>query len=325
MKNNSLNVIAKRILNSKKVAIFAHIAPDYDALGSALALKCGLEKIGIEAMYFAPEKLGFHESLIFGDENIAYELNHIDANRYDLFVSVDSPSVKRLGKYSDIFVNHRDRIVIDHHKNIDLRGNLNYICPNKSSCCEIIFSLLKTLGVKIEGKIASYLYTGLSGDTNSFKNTSTSAESFECAKELSKCGADLVDINQKIYKNTNDIEINLKKYLLNHYKIVGDCAYILVSNKVLKRLKGNKIYCEGFSTFLVNILGINYAYSVVEIENKTFSISLRSKDGYEVRSTAESLGGGGHLVASGAKITAKSVKQANAIVFNKLKEFAYKK
>ena len=45
--NSSIEEIAARIRRAKSVVILTHMRPDGDAIGSALALSCALERLGI--------------------------------------------------------------------------------------------------------------------------------------------------------------------------------------------------------------------------------------------------------------------------------------
>ena len=49
---------------------------------------------------------------------------------------------------------------------------------------------------------------------------------------------------------------------------------------------------------------------LIEDKKGIFSISLRSKSGYDVKKVAEKLNGGGHVCAAGAKINAGDIQEA---------------
>ena len=44
----NLSEIAKKLVKEKKTALFCHVRPDGDSLGSALALKCALDGLGVQ-------------------------------------------------------------------------------------------------------------------------------------------------------------------------------------------------------------------------------------------------------------------------------------
>jgi phosphoesterase RecJ-like protein len=51
----SLRELSERLKAEKSVALFCHVRPDGDTLGSALALKMALEKLGIVAEVFCDD------------------------------------------------------------------------------------------------------------------------------------------------------------------------------------------------------------------------------------------------------------------------------
>ena len=52
MKNNTLEEISEQLNKSKEVAIFCHVRPDGDTLGSGLALCLALNNAGKKAFVF---------------------------------------------------------------------------------------------------------------------------------------------------------------------------------------------------------------------------------------------------------------------------------
>lgn len=311
---NSLKELAKIIKKANTIAIFTHVSPDFDALGSSYSLYYSLKNKGKKVSLFIKEKLNSHQKLLF--DNIASN-GICKENDYDLFICVDLSALNRLGDYKNIFENKdNNTMVIDHHICNDFIGKYNYINTNKSACCEIILELLITLKYKIDSKIASFLYAGLSSDTSSFQNSSTKINSHIAATKLIQLGADIYKINQILYETRTVKEISFKKYLWNNFKIYKDCAYCLVDNQSLNELKGKKNDCDSFSRSLVSIEGINQSFSIVEEKPGLFNLSMRSKIGYDVRAVAEKLGGGGHVCASGAKFEAKDIQTAKKNVLN---------
>lgn len=307
MKNNKIQEIAKQIKKSKTIAVFTHINPDFDALGSSLSLVEMLNTMGKKAFLYTKDKLTETQKLIFDKK---YIINSKCNEEFDLFISVDTPSIERLGDYGEEFVQHSNTIVLDHHENSGLIGKLNYINEKYSSCSEIVFQVLKHLKKKINKEIATLLYSGLTGDTYSFTNSNTTEESFKNALELTKLGANITRINEIQFKSRTKKEIEFIEYLWNNIQTVKNCAFCLIDYNTLKNMKGKKSDCDFYSAELIKIQGIDYSFSIIEDKKGIFNISLRSKSGYDVRKIAEKLNGGGHLCAAGARINAGDIQEA---------------
>lgn len=315
---NFTKEIKKMIKTATTIAVFTHITPDCDALGSSLTLKEGLTALGKKVTFFAKDKLTKNQSLVFNFPDISNK--DCDFSAYDLCISVDASSFERLGEYGEGFKNHQNTIVFDHHKGNSLTGSIVYALPEYSSCCEIILQFLDFLKVKITPRMASMLYSGLSADTNSFINTNVTCETFENALRLVRLGADVNKVNQLQYKNRTKVEVACKRYLWTNIKFKKDIAYCAVSNDDLKKLKATKNDCDSFSNDLLGIDGINYGFSLIEEETGKINLSMRSKEGCDVQKVASLLGGGGHVCAAGAKIWNKSLPQAKNKVLELIEE-----
>ena len=311
---NNIKEIAKTIKQAKSIAIFTHISPDFDALGSAFALYYTFRKLGKKADVYIKEDLTSRQQLLFKDITNHKSCKESD---YDLFICVDVSSLNRLGEYASIFENSKNNtMVIDHHVSNDNFCKYNYINHERSSCCEIILEVLKSLKFKLNNEIASYLYAGLSSDTSSFQNSGTKINCHMAAIELMKFGADIHKVNEILYETRTTKEIAFKKYLWNNFKTQKDVAFCLVDYKTLSELKGKKADCDSYSRSLVSIEGVNIGFSLIELKEGLFNLSMRSKTGYDVRVIAEKVGGGGHTCAAGAKFEAKNIQTAKKMVLN---------
>ncbi len=319
---NNLKEISKVIKKSKSVAIFTHISPDFDALGSSYTLCLALQKLGKKAKLFLSEELTSDQKKIYKNITFSTQLSEEEAKEFDTLILTDASAKNRLAQFENVFLSHENTIVLDHHICLDEIAKYNYIKTDMSACSEITYQLIKLMKIKVDKEMATYLYAGLSSDTGSFRNSNTNENSFKTAMELYKEGADSVFVNEVLYDQASLKDIEFQKYLFNNFKLEKDCAYCTVDLKTLKKLNGSKAECSSFSRTLISFENVNYSFSLVE-ENGVYNLSLRSKVGYNVKQVAEKLGGGGHVCAAGAKIKAESIELAKQLVLKEI--FAIKK
>ena len=64
----------------------------------------------------------------------------------DLFIAMDSGDSKRLGKYEDVFLSHKNTLAIDHHETHEKYACLTVV-EDISSTCELVVRFAKELGV----------------------------------------------------------------------------------------------------------------------------------------------------------------------------------
>ena len=311
--------ILKALKRAKSVAIFSHSDPDFDAIGSSLGLKYALNNMGKKADYICSEHMSQTATNFFG-ENISEK--HFNEKNYDLFVSVDNPTTTRC-QNPECFSQNTPSIVIDHHKNLELKGKLNYINTTRSSCCELVFEILEKGKIKIDEKTATVLYAGLSADTNSFINSNTNSDSFLVAQKLLKLGAQTTKFNEIFYRSISKKEMEIKKFVYNNFKFNGSICYCLVSQQDMKNLKAGAKDFSSISSQLISFAKSNIAFSVVEKQPKEFYFSFRSKTNYPTREIAQNLGGGGHEYACAGKICDEnaSVESVKNLVLKEIKKF----
>ena len=306
------------VMSGNNVAILMHINPDIDCLGSAFALKEVLEG------QFNKTVTIFNTDTYTNSSKKIFDISKIKKSKFnnkdiDLLISVDVSTRQRLGIYQENYEQHPNTIKIDHHLNIDSFGKIELVNSNYSSCSEVLLELFKFMKVKFTEKIATYLYAGLSADSGSFKNANTNYQSFEHALFLTKLNADRDFINDCIYRAEDMEYIKVTKFLYNHFEIIdGQIAYVVVTLKDLENLGVDRQACDGFSSKLNSIDGIKVACSIMEVKEKEYKISFRSRNDYEISHFAEILGGGGHLNAAGATVyCSKNLAKQKAIAVMK--------
>ena len=168
-----MQTIVKLLKKSKNIAIFSHKGPDPDAVGSALAFRHALLKMGKSVSLFCDDEIVGNFGFLDGFE----DYNKSELGEFDLYISVDVASSELLGKYQDVFSNKQNTIKIDHHEKGTNFAKHNVV-KKYSACAILIFELLKALKVKITDKIATCLYLGICGDTGIFKNNNTDSKTF---------------------------------------------------------------------------------------------------------------------------------------------------
>ena len=131
--------IIERLGKGRKL-IIVHGNADMDALGSAYALRCAFP----DADIFAPSGLDRVTKMVAEKLDIAV-LEEADPKGYDLTVVVDTSSPDLFQREG--FTVPDDTLVIDHHAPTGKWEGKDYHCdPDRTSCCEIVYSIIKAAG-----------------------------------------------------------------------------------------------------------------------------------------------------------------------------------
>ena len=196
-------LLEKSICNSSKVFIVGHNTPDYDSIGSALALSIIAKNYGKNAYIIVNDNdIGLDPGIKkILDENkkihniISLEECHSLIDEHSLLIATDVNkkylvSVKNdLDKFSDI-------LVIDHHEEDKetIPTTKKIVDLSASSVSEMITQVLTSLKIKYDQEIANYLLAGIILDTKSYQNNTT-AITHDATKKLIQKGADLDYVN----------------------------------------------------------------------------------------------------------------------------------
>lgn len=301
MKTNSLEEIAEQLKNSKNVAVFCHVRPDGDALGSGLSLCVALKNAGKTAFMCCeeapPEKFSFLPAM----HGVQTEIPEM---QFDTFVSVDCADIQRLGIFAKRFAKSNGvTLNIDHHVSNCGYADYNYVeaCP---ATCQILTKLLKVAGFEITEEIANLLMLGLITDSGNFTHNDVTSDTYETAAYLRGRGADMNTINYEMYSRQPKERALLYGRVMNKMRFALDdkLAIIVITAKDMEETKADKSLTEGFVDFPLTVDGVEVAASLMEFKEGQYKTSLRSKGRVNVNSVAAAFGGGGHVLASGCMI-----------------------
>jgi len=294
--NHLLGVIKKY----DRIAIFRHVTPDFDALGSQLGLATWINDN-------FPKK----EVKCLGDNHVNFtphlyremdSLNESWFNEPFLAIIVDCPTKSRIA--DPRWKKAKYKVKIDHHPLMENFGKIQLVNEKAAAASEFIVGLLVNLkGDYVMSKeAASHFYTGLVGDSGRFVYNCTTRYTFAIAGELLKSGIDISEIYHKMYERDIN-ELYVSSYILNNFKLTDNgVAYYVLSDETQKQL--NMVVQQGKDNINLfsNIKGINVWVSFTEdVADHCWRVSIRSKQ-IAINEVATHFRGGGHANASGARI-----------------------
>ncbi len=149
-------------LRGKNKVILVHGNADMDAIGSAYAIK----KAFPEADIFAPNGIDRVSKLVI--DKIGVEiLEECDISSYEQVVVVDTSSPEQLESEIEI---PKDAVIIDHHMPTGKWDGYHFYCDDtKTSCCEIVKSILDENGIDIDRDTGLMLIGGMITDSGHFQ------------------------------------------------------------------------------------------------------------------------------------------------------------
>lgn len=311
----TLDEIARRILKAEHLALFAHTKPDGDSFGSQLAVKRALDQVGRRATVYVsgPIEPSLRE-IVAETPYVAFEEGDSPAADHDAALVLDTGAWSQLAPPEPWLREHRDIVMlIDHHSRGDDVSDVQVIEPDAPSTTFIVLRLLDALGCPIaggQGSIAEALYVGMATDTGWFRYENAQAPAFAAAARLLEAGVDKSRLYQLI-EETHPVErLALESRALASLRFAADGAVAVMG---LARSDFEEAGCTVENlTGMVNLpmiaRQVRVAILLAEVEPRLTKISFRAKprlDGclfLNVNELARQFGGGGHVLASGARI-----------------------
>ena len=289
--------IYERIKESDVIVIARHIGVDPDALGSQLALKQSI-------MGTFPDKKVYAVGTKSSRYNYFPKLDKFDENPADvLLIVTDTPDIKRID-VSD-FSSYPEVIKMDHHPYIDKFGELEYIDTNASSASEIVLKFIQDNHMYMDEDIAKCLFWGIISDTNRFL-FNTNANTLRIVADLiEEYTLDIESLYSDLLLRPMS-EIRFQGYISTNMKVTENgFAYVWVTDDVIKEYGVDVSSAGNMVNNFNNIENILVWTTISEdVKNNIIKFNIRSR-GPAINTIAENYNGGGHKLASGARVPTK--------------------
>jgi bifunctional oligoribonuclease and PAP phosphatase NrnA len=293
--------IRDEIVSRQRFLITSHIRPDGDSIGSQLAMAYALRALGKDVRIVnrdpAPPPMQAFPGV--GDIEIAGEVT----GKVDL----DAVLVMECGDLARTGVTGLERfflINIDHHPGNALFGAINWFDSTAAACGEMVFDVIRALGVSLTPEIATHIYLAILTDTGSFHYSSISPRTFDICRIALEAGVDPVFVARNVYDSNNIGRLRLFGAVLGSIELdpTGRVALIYLDQEMARKAGGTYEDTEGLINLPLTVREILAVVFFKQAEIDQYRVSMRSKNGIDVGQIAKRFGGGGHKNASGCSV-----------------------
>lgn len=285
---------------SKTVIVVTHVQPDGDAIGTALGLAHALRGAGKQVDVAVDHGVPRYLRFLPGWEDVRSTLSSGD---WDLLISADSSDIERTGECGRYARAHSKlEINLDHHATNTGYGDINIVVPQAVSASEVAYDVLTASGIPIGTDSAKALLTGLVTDTIGFRTSNVSPRTLQIAQDLMKRGASLTEITALTLDTRSFDSLLVWREALANLTLDDGVIYTTIPFDVFRRLHVDPSLDLNLSSFLVKVDEAMVAATFKELHDGRVELSFRAKLGFDVSQVAYTLGGGGHVQASGATI-----------------------
>lgn len=290
------------INTGSKFIIAGHKEPDGDCIGSQLALRSALLRLGKTVLVYSAgpldrSELKYYKNLF--DTPTEKKLEGVRA------IIVDSSGIDRTGDLQT-YLENLPCAIIDHHSAVTYPPSTPrspvYVDPNSPSCTLLIEKLITALGLEITKEEAELLFFGLCTDTGFFRHlTEHDAQVFEFTARMLNHGS---SPKKAFYAMTGGKTLDsriLIGHILSRIESYFD-GRLLISYETLEDYNAygyKERDSDSLNQILMSIENVE-AIAIIRQEcDGNCAVSLRSVDKIDVAKLASSFGGGGHRNASG--------------------------
>jgi phosphoesterase RecJ-like protein len=299
-----MNEIIAELKKSEKIVILPHISADGDALGSCLALCLALRNMNKHVSVYIEEEIPYIYAFLPG-ANLA-EVYKGQKIQPDIVVALDTGDLGRLGKRAEVFNGAGTTVNIDHHGTNPGYAVYNYVNPESSSVGEIVYQMIKMMGLDIDADISTCLYVAITTDTGGFRYSNTTSITHQIVADLINNGVNVADISRKVFESITLEKARLMGAAMDRLELLahGKVALITVTQQMMNETGAREEDCDGLVNIARSIRGVEVALLLKQVGEAEIRVNMRSNTDFDVAALASAFEGGGHKKAAGCTIKA---------------------
>lgn len=303
--------------SANRVLLIAHVSPDGDALGSAIAAGLAMRQVGIPAVVsFDGEPFELPLSLGWMPAELVLSPPADVPTDLDVAVSFDAGSLDRLGRLAADAQSAELFAALDHHRSFTGFADICLVDVTAPATAVLALELVDRLGAELTQEIAACLYAGLTTDTGSFRFAGTTADTHRVAARLHEAGIAHDDIARAVFDSQPFAAVQLAGLAISRAQLHRSAAgglgvvtsWVSAQDRAAAGLPLDAV--EPIIDALRTANEAEVAVILKEGDDSVWRVSTRSKGKLDVGLVCSDLGGGGHRFAAGYS----SAEQPEAIL-----------
>ena len=305
---SALDVALGKLRNHEKFVVSTHMSSDGDGVGSQLALGRGLARLGKTVALVNPTPVPANLRFLLKSPHEIRTPRDIEAPeslfRGALTVVVDMGAFERLGAVLPLARQSEGILVVDHHR-LEMQRGADYLL-DESACAtgEVVYRLLRGLGVSLDRELAEPLYTAIHTDTGGFRYPSTTPGTHLLAAELLGLGVDPQEVYTEVFERQSARRLRLTGAILTTLQRSpgGRVAWMEIRQDLLRRFGAKMEDADDLVNYTVQVDGVVAGFFFKELEHGATKVSCRSRGDFAIDKFVAPWGGGGHAKAAGVRL-----------------------
>lgn len=293
----TLEEAAKLLTERDKILILNHAHPDGDTLGCGYALCHALLSMGKQVSVLCEDEI---------PKVFAFVQNGIPKMEFEpeYIVAVDIATVELMGKGVGERFGDKVDLCIDHHGTNKMYADKVLLDDTAAAACEIVYSLIETMGVPFTKQMADCLYLGISTDTGCFRYSNVTSTTMRKAAALMDLGADCARINREIFETKSRTFAKLERLALNSVEMHFDdlFATVTVTQEMFRESGCGEDEFDRIAAIPRQIEGVLVGAAIRELKTGGYKMSIRTNPPMNAAEIAGRMNGGGHPAAAGCTL-----------------------
>lgn len=295
--------------NANHILIIQADNPDGDSLCSALALEDIFGELEKKTTMFCGADIPGYLRYIEGWDRVVNQV----PNDFDLSIIVDTSALmllEILDKTGQLkWIKAKPSIVVDHHSTeptIDFATM--YIQPKDVSCTETIYDLAKKSGWPLSKQAGWYIAAGILSDSLGLTTENVTSKCIKIIAEIVEAGTSLAEIDGKRREHQRKLPelLTYKGELLKRVEYENDQKIAIITIPWPEIEKYSPLYNPPMLVMdeMRQVEDVCLAIAFKTYPDGRITGKIRANSGYKIADKiAENFGGGGHVYASGFRVT----------------------
>ena len=229
----TMNELAAWLKDQQDIAVIGHVSPDGDAVGTVLAVKRMLEKLGKRVWGVLPDPVPRRYAFLPGADEICLPENV--PCRPQCALAVDVSDLGRLGSARTLFEEAPHQGVLDHHGTNAGFGQVWHVENDRASTGEMALELAGELGVEVDQNMAQCIFVALCTDTGNFNYKNTDRRAFLAAAACVQAGADVEALTRRAFRERSEAATRLLGEALSRMGGEDGIYYTYVDDEMLRK------------------------------------------------------------------------------------------
>ena len=318
----------QELLAKSKRILITMSSPDGDSIGSSLALKLILEQNDKNADIVCSFDLGGRFNQYSGSDSIIVaDIGRIDYTIYDAVFTLDAGHLSRLVR-PELYPNgfnfpkSIEVVNIDHHASNDNFGTIN-VNVMDAPCTAQVMNALFQGKYEMDSYMATLMYFSIVYDTGNFRFNVTQ-DLFDFASTCAKNGANTEEVINDYYNNRSILQTKYEAVLLSRLEQNGNYIFTKAYHADIEKYGMDVgMYLSATATiardYMSSFKDADFGWVVSERKNDVVKVEMRGKiEETPILEITNSLVGGGHKKACGAKVFNKTLEEVQDYILKYL-------